>query len=168
MGDEMTTPGWYADSEGVEWYWDGKRLHDEPRPAGAPRVTNEPTPPGWYPDPNNPSNKIYWDGTAWRTNPASNAMSPNKSPAVAIGVLLLAVIGVVMSMQSVSLMTGSGLIWTGAAVVAAATAASFFLHAASWVRVVAALLLVLALGNAIYIEHQMSIKRDEITRMFDK
>jgi len=72
-----------------------------------------------------------------------------------------------MSMQSVSLITGSGPVWTGVAVVAAGTALAFFLRAATWVRIVAALVLALALANALYIENQLSHKRDEITHMFN-
>ncbi|GAQ32776.1 hypothetical protein MPS_1157 [Mycobacterium pseudoshottsii JCM 15466] len=73
-----------------------------------------------------------------------------------------------MSMQSVSLMTGSGPVWTGVAVVAAGTAIAFFLRAARWVRVVAALILALALANALYIEQELSNRRDQITRIFDR
>lgn len=81
---------------------------------------------------------------------------------------MLVVIGLVMSMQSVSLITGSGPVWTGVAVVAAGTAVAFFLRAATWVRVVAALLLALSLANALYIENELSDKRDELTHMFDR
>ena len=81
---------------------------------------------------------------------------------------MLVVIGLVMSMQSVSLITGSGPVWTGVAVVAAGTADAFFLRAATWVRVVAALLLALSLANALYIENELSDKRDELTHMFDR
>src|SRR5699024_11213710 len=113
--------------------------------------------PGWYPDPSDPGKQIYWDGAAWRArvHPAGDASSGKKA-AVAVGVCVLVVIGLVMSMQSVSLLTGSGPVWTGVAVVAAGTAVAFFMGAATWVRVVAALLLVAALGNAAYIESQLS------------
>jgi hypothetical protein len=56
----------------------------------------------------------------------------------------------------------------GVAVVAAGTVVAFFLGAAKWVRVVAAVLLALALVNAMYIENGLSNKRREITRMFDR
>ena len=92
----------------------------------------------------------------------------SKKTAVGIGVCVLVVIGLVMSMQSVSLLTGSGPVWTGVAVVAAGTAVAFFLHAATWVRVVAALILALSLANAFYIEHQLSNKREQMTHMFDR
>lgn len=72
-----------------------------------------------------------------------------------------------MSMQSVSVMTGSGPVWTGVAVVAAGTAVAFFLRAAKAVGVIAAVVLVLSVANALYIEHELSQKRDEITHMFD-
>jgi hypothetical protein len=92
----------------------------------------------------------------------------SKKTAVAIGVCVLVVIGLVMSMQSVSLITGSGPVWTGVAVVAAGTAVGFFLRAATWVRVVAALLLALSLANGLYIEKQLSDKRSELTHMFGR
>lgn len=72
-----------------------------------------------------------------------------------------------MSMQSVSLMTGSGPVWTGVAVVGGATALAFFLRGAKWVRVVAGVLLAISLVNAFYIENELSHKRDEITHEFD-
>lgn len=81
---------------------------------------------------------------------------------------MLVVIGLVMSMQSVSVMTGSGPVWTGVAVVAAGTAVAFFLRAAKAVRVVAAVVLVLSVANALYIENELNHKRDEITHMFDQ
>ena len=62
---------------------------------------------------------------------------------------MLVVIGLVMSMQSVSLITGSGPVWTGVAVVAAGTAVAFFL---------------LSLANALYIENELSDKRDELLK----
>lgn len=57
--------------------------------------------------------------------------------------------------------------WTGVAVVAAGTALAFFMRAATWVRVVAALLLAVSLANGLYIEKQLSDKRHELTHMFD-
>lgn len=143
------------------------------------RVTTPSPAPGWYPDPSDPGRRIYWDGTTW-SGPVRPAGVPNSTPAapeadksndskktaVAIGVCVLVVIGLVMSMQSVSLLTGSGPVWTGVAVVAAGTAVAFFLRAATWVRVVAVILLALSLVNALYIENELSHKRDEITHEF--
>ena len=55
----------------------------------------------------------------------------------------------------------------GVAVVAAGTALAFFMGAAQWVRILAAVLLALSLANAFYIENEMSNKRDEMTQIFD-
>lgn len=133
-------------------------------------MTAPPNPqPGWYPDPLNPGKQIYWDGATWRQPVGVPSDSgKGKKTAVAIGVCVLVVIGLVMSMQSVSLLTGSGPVWTGVGVVAAGTAVAFFLGAASWVRVVASLLLVVALANGFYIEKQLSDKRHEMTHVFDR
>jgi hypothetical protein len=130
------------------------------------------TPAGWYPDPSDPGRQIYWNGTAWGgpVQPAgvtSSAPANSTKPAVAIGVCVLVAIGIVMSMQSVSLLSGSGPIWTGVGFVAAGTAIAFFLRAATWVRVVAALCLAFALLNAFYMEKQLSDKRNEISQIFD-
>jgi hypothetical protein len=140
-----------------------------PGHALADAVTQPSPAPGWYPDPSDPERRIYWDGTAWSGPAPSDAgrSSNSKKTAVAIGVCVLVVIGLVMSMQSVSLFTGSGPVWTGVGVVAAGTAVAFFLRAATWVRVVAALVLALSLANAFYIENQLSNKREQMTHLFD-
>jgi hypothetical protein len=91
----------------------------------------------------------------------------SKKTAISIGVCVLAVIGLLISNQSVSLLTGSGPVWLGVAVVGGATALAFFLSAATWVRVVASVLLAVSLANAFYDEHGLSQKRDEITHVFD-
>jgi multidrug transporter EmrE-like cation transporter len=131
--------------------------------------------PGWYPDPSNPQKQVYWDGTSW--SPPKDIVAPaptgtdttnkSKQTAIAIGVCVLSVIGLVISQQSVSLFTGTGSLWTGVGIAAAGTAAAFFLGAAKWVRVVAALCLVFALINVIYVEKQMSEKRNELSEIFD-
>ena len=81
---------------------------------------------------------------------------------------MLIAIGLMMSTQSVSLLTGSGPIWTAVAVIAGGTALAFFLGASVIIRVLAVLALVLGVANAISIENQMSTKRDELTRVFDQ
>ncbi|MCB0935745.1 MAG: DUF2510 domain-containing protein [Mycobacterium sp.] len=146
-----------------------------------------PNPAGWYPDPAVPGTYRYWNGSAWiapaevgrpagymdtppptYAPPASSGSDSGRKTAVAIGVGLLVVIGLVMSMQSVSLITGSGQIWTGVAIVAVGTALAFFMRAATWVRVIACLLLALALLNAIYIENELSKRRSELTQIFNQ
>ena len=72
-----------------------------------------------------------------------------------------------MSIQSASLLTGTGSLWTGVGVVCAGTAVAFFMGAAKWVRVVAAVCLALALTNVFYMEKQLSDKRAELTQIFN-
>ncbi|MGD1172156.1 DUF2510 domain-containing protein [Mycobacterium seoulense] len=135
----------------------------------APEPHQQPS-PGWYPDPSTPGKRRYWDGIAWGAVAPSEVDKSNsgKTAAVAFGVCVLVVIGLVMSMQSVSLITGSGPVWTGVAVVAAGTAVAFFMRAAKWVRVVAVLVLALSVANGLYIENQLSQKRDEISHMLNQ
>ena len=87
--------------------------------------------------------------------------------AVGVGVVILGLVGLVMAMQTTSLMNGTGTIWLGVVVVAASLAASFFLGASTGVKVTASILLALALIGALYMEHQMSEKRAEITSQLD-
>ena len=94
--------------------------------------------------------------------------TPARSAAASTGVLVLTIIGLIVSQQSTSLLNSSGVIWTGVVVAGAGVAAAFFLPTHTWVRVVAALALGAALVNAVYIEHQMSERRDEIREiLFD-
>jgi hypothetical protein len=132
---------------------------------------NQAPPPGWYPDPTDPSKNIYWDGQSWSGPPAPTVTSQtgkSRKTAVNFGAFVLVAIGLIMSMQSVSLLTGSGPIWTGVAVIAGGTALAFFLGASATIRVLAVLALVLGVGTAISIENQMTTKRDELTRIFDQ
>ena len=131
-------------------------------------MTQQTPAPGWYPDPSNPQRQIYWDGTAWSGPPApSTKADAGKKTAIAVGVSILCAVGLFMSMQSASLLTGSGPIWTGVAVVGAGAAIAFFMGATKWVRVVASVCLVFAFFNGFYMEKQMSDMRNEITQIFD-
>lgn len=100
------------------------------------------------------------------TFPATTAIPVERpKPGVAAGVCILAVIGLVMAFQPVSLLTGTGTAWIGVAMVGAGTAAAFFLRAPLWVRIVTCVVLGLALFNVLAVEHQVSEKRDEIGRV---
>jgi hypothetical protein len=57
------------------------------------------TPPGWYPDPHNPSAQRYWDGTQWTENLAPAAgHAPPKQPqnGKATASLVLGILGLVI------------------------------------------------------------------------
>lgn len=96
--------------------------------------------------------------------PPAPAVDPNasKRAAAAAGVCVLVVIGFIISIQPVSLLTGSTMIWIGVALVAGATAISFFVSTPVWVRVVACVVLALAVFNVLSVEHEMSDRRDSL------
>ena len=135
---------------------------------------------GWYPYAPDPTKRIYWDGTAWSgpvpleaaNAPASSSGDPSdsdsaKKTGIAIGVIVLAIVGTIMSQQPVSLFSGSGQIWTGVAITGVAAALSYFLGAAFWVRVIASICLVASLFSAIYMETQLNEKRQELSNIFN-
>lgn len=126
--------------------------------------------PGWYPDPSDPSKNIYWDGSAWQgshTPVEADKSGSSKKIGIAVGVIVLGLVGTVMAQQPVSLLSGTGQIWTGVAIAGVAVALSYFLGAGIWVRVIASICLVSSLFSAIYMETQLTEKRRELTRIFN-
>ncbi len=92
----------------------------------------------------------------------------SKRTAIAIGVLVLAAIGLFMSaFTTTTVLNGSGTIWIGVVVAGIGTALAFFFGAANWVRVIAAICLALGLISAFNIEHQLTQKRNEISNIFN-
>jgi len=117
---------------------------------------------------------MYWDGTSW-SRPQNLPPSPplprqqepldhsglSKKASAAIGVCILAAVGLFITMQSVSVY-GTGSLWFGVGMVAAGAAASFFLGAPTWVRVIAIMCLVFSLFNGVYLEKKVFDMRDAI------
>jgi hypothetical protein len=99
--------------------------------------------------------------------PQSPALTPaekSKHAGIAVGVCVLAGVGFVMSIQPVSLMTGTGTVWMGVVVIGVAVALAFILGAWNWVRVVSIVVLALAVFNGFMVEQEASKRRAEITR----
>lgn len=145
-----------------------------------PRMTQGQTAPaGWYPHPEMASTLRYWDGQAWTEHIAPAASKPSapaplvapqaakQSQIVAALVMVGGVVGLVMSMQSASLLTGTGGLWTGVAIACAAAIASLVMRDSTprWARVVAVVLAVVAIVNVSYVESQLEAKRQEITNL---
>lgn len=95
--------------------------------------------------------------------PALSSSEVSRRKAVAGGVFVLVFIGLIVSMQPVSLLTGSTMVWAGVMIAGVGVALGLFMSAQRWVRVVAMLVLALALFNACSIERRLSDRRDELT-----
>ncbi|MDH6198484.1 hypothetical protein M2272_005143 [Mycobacterium frederiksbergense] len=134
----------------------------------------KPSNPGWYPDPDAPGVERYWDGKHWIAysddeddGAPGQPLDRNRQAAVAVGVCALSGIGVIMSMQSASLLTGTTTIWLGVGLAAAGLAAAYFLGATKAIRIVAIVALAIAVFSAGYMEKQLNDKRNEISQMFN-
>lgn len=78
----------------------------------------------------------------------------------------LSVIGALMQLQNVSLLTGAGLLWIGAALAAVGFIVAFAMKVPLSVKVVTALVLVFCVLNVVYVEHELNQKRHEIQQIF--
>lgn len=88
---------------------------------------------------------------------------PTAHAGVTVGLLILAVVGLVMNQQSVSVASGSGVVWMGFVLTIAATVIAFVVpNVPSWVKVVLLIIAVIAFGSAIYVEHELAQRRREI------
>lgn len=151
-----------------------ERLREERASAGAASETGaEPdipqVPAGWYRDPSMANTRRYWDGVRWTDNVAPADSSPpgaTEQPQwVSALILAGAVIGLIMSLQSTTVLQGSGTIWTGFAIAGGASVAANWIlknGLPPWVRAVAVICAVLAFINAIAVENELDERRQEI------
>lgn len=82
--------------------------------------------------------------------------------------IALGVVGLVMQFQSVSLMTGAGVLWIGAVLAAAGAVTSFVVETKIAVKIVTVVMLAFCIANVIYVEHQLDVKRQELQQIFNK
>ena len=128
-------------------------------------------PAGWYPHPSMAGTQRYWDGAKWTDNIAPLAPADPKSghqSQLPIALVLAGTaIGLVMSLQSASLLTGTGTLWTGVAVACAASITAWVMKRTvpTWVRVVAVLAAVIGIVNVVSVENQLEDKRQEIINL---
>lgn len=145
MSEQSPAAGWYPVDDLTERYWDGASWSEQTRP----RVETPAVPP-----------------TSTPAEPAD--VKTAGSPALLkAGVLAGALIGLVMSMQTASLLTGTGTLWTGAAIAVGATVVAFAMKVEKWVKVVAVLAMVVAVANVIYVESQLEDMRQDISDLTD-
>jgi hypothetical protein len=131
-------------------------------------------PPGWYPHPSMVDTRRYWDGEAWTdaiapvdAHPVTPGTTPQQSQLAVVGILAASIIGVIMAMQSASLLTGTGTQWTGAAIALAAGCATYVLRRSipTWLRIISVVAAIFALANVLYLESQLEQKREEINQI---
>lgn len=181
--------GWYPDPNGGEakLYWDGRAWHTASTPSAPPAApTRYPTakwvscvhcqhvqrePVGVESFECAKCGRTLRLESAAPTKevqpPPSSGDNRSKSTAIGIGVLVMTGIGLFMSMfTSVSLLSGTTVLWAGVAVAGLGTALAFILGAANGVRVASALCLGIALASTLYMEHQLDQKRNEISKVF--
>jgi multidrug transporter EmrE-like cation transporter len=116
----------------------------------------------------------YWDGSSWTNNVAplastfdhSDKSKKQQSQVMAAAIVAASALGIVLSLQSASLLTGTGTLWTGVAIAWAASAGSYVVRQSlpKWVRFVAIVSALAALVNVIYVEQQLEERRQEINR----
>lgn len=132
-------------------------------------------PPGWYPHPSMADTRRYWNGSAWTDHiapmdaPPPASTRPHQQSQLAIVCILAgSIIGLIMALQSASLLTGTGTQWTGAGVAIAAGFVTYVLRRSipTWLRVISVIAALLALANVLYLENQLDQKREEISQIF--
>lgn len=79
----------------------------------------------------------------------------------------LSVIGLLLQFQSVSLLTGAGLLWVGASLAAFGVVAAFVTRVPTALKVAAVVVLLLCAVNVAYVEHQLDQRRHEIQQVLD-
>jgi hypothetical protein len=92
------------------------------------------------------------------------------SKLIVLGLLALSIIGLTLSLQGATLLSGTATQWTGASLAVVGAIAAWILrkNASRWVvPVLTTLVAVGALANVIYLEIQVNEKRQELNDIFD-
>ena len=115
--------------------------------------------------------KRYWDGAKWSEHIApveKDTSGSRQSGLLGVALVVGAVIGLVMAGQSASLLSGTGLQWTGAviAVGAAVVALAMRKNVSLGVVIATIILASLAVISVIYLEVELEQKRQELGNLF--
>lgn len=126
-----------------------------------------------------PNTLRYWDGQQWTQHvapaaesgrtPSASTPPVTQSRAIPVLIFVGAIVGFIMSFQSASLLTGTGALWTGVAIVCGAAVAAWMLRKSTprWVRIVVTLLAVVAIVNVVYVEIQLEELRQDLGSFLD-
>jgi hypothetical protein len=151
--------------------------------------------PGWYADPaGDPSQERFWDGSAWSqstrassqpsgvvnfaapTGPAraaseTSATAATQQPAstnwTRLVALLFGIGGIaITAFTSVSLLSGMGQVVFGAVLAGLGVVIAFVGNTELGTRITCVILAALAISSAVYDNHQLDLKRQEIQNIF--
>jgi hypothetical protein len=134
-----------------------------PTPSGA-------APAGWYPAEHGVMR--WWDGGQWAAPapaPGTQMSAGNQRTLILTVGLIAAVLGLFLSLQPVSLMTGSGKVWTGAAIAIGAFVLVVVMlrKTTKWAVIVIGIIAALSVASAVATEIALQDKRDELNQMFE-
>lgn len=121
---------------------------------------------GWYQDNQAPHMERYVRNGFWtehlRLKPAAITAVVPTSKLVAVSVVVLGAAGSLLQMQTVSLFTGAGLLWFGAALALIGMLVALYLKPSVFVRVVSVLVFIYCIANVLYIESQLDEFRQQL------
>lgn len=102
--------------------------------------------------------------------PPAPPARPGQHPAVTFGLIALGVIGAALALfTQVSLASGTGTVWLGFVLAGLAVVGSFLIPGTPrWLKVTLTILALLALIGAIYDEHELSVKRQQLQQILDQ
>ncbi len=132
-------------------------------------------PPGWYPEPNGVFQR-FWDGQQWtqHTAPYAPARPANSEATVTVPVIagtvavVLVIVGMICNNQSVSVAQGSGIVWVGAALaIGGAVIALSIPGVRTSIKIVTVIAAIIGVANALYVDHQLNQKRDQIQQIIN-
>jgi uncharacterized membrane protein len=119
----------------------------------------------------------WWDGVSWTGHVRSVAgfAPPTRSDAqsqvgliAGVLALVLAVIGVVLSQQSVSVVSGGSIVWVGAALaIGAAVLALSIPRVRTFIKILTVIAAIIGVASGVYVNHQLDQKRKEIQQIFN-
>jgi len=133
-------------------------------------------PPGWYPDPDSANIDRWWDGGEWTSHrrpaaPTGSGGNTGTDVRQVVGFLCLALglVGAGMALFiEVSILTGTGMVWTGAVLAAVGAIGAGVLRAKIGTRIVCLLLAILAVASAAYDQHELNEKRHQLEQILNR
>ncbi len=114
----------------------------------------------------------WWDGQQW-TAAVSAAPPPAAAQGSSRGLVITAVwallvIGVILAFQSVSLVSGTTTVWVGVALTIVGAIVTFVGgYVGTATKVIAVVLVVVCVANAVYDEVQLNHRQDQLNNLFN-